>query len=75
MKLSDQAVAAVMMALQKGIFEQTDITEVLKDFELICDDEGFELFVTNMPTIDPNLVNLEDDELEDEQQVKEEDKQ
>lgn len=71
MKLSDQAVAAVMMALQKGIFEQTDITEVLKDFELICDDEGFELFVTNMPTIDPNLVNFDDDEMDNAEEEKE----
>lgn len=71
MKLSDQAVAAVMMALQKGIFEKTDITEVLKDFELICDDEGFELFVTNMPTIDPNLVNFDDDEMDNAEEEKE----
>lgn len=71
MRLSDQAVAAVMMALQKGIFEQTDITDVLKDFELICDDEGFELFVTNMPTIDPNLVNFDDDETDSAEEEKE----
>ena len=33
MKLSDQAAACIMGALQKGILEQTDITEILKNFE------------------------------------------
>ena len=33
MKLSDQALAAVMGALQKCILEQTDIVPILKDFE------------------------------------------
>jgi hypothetical protein len=45
--LSDQAVAAVMMALQKGIVEQTDITELLKGFNLIQSKEG--LIVVNPP--------------------------
>ena len=31
MKLSDQAVGAVMMALQKSLLEQSDIVPVLKD--------------------------------------------
>ena len=34
MKLSDQALAAIMMALQKALTEQTDIVPVLKSFEL-----------------------------------------
>lgn len=33
MKLSDQAATCIMGALQKGILEQTDITEILKNFE------------------------------------------
>ena len=33
MKLSDQAAACIMGALQKGILEQTDISEILKNFE------------------------------------------
>ena len=33
MKLSDQAVAALMLALQKSLLEQTDIVPVLKSFE------------------------------------------
>ena len=32
MKLSDQALAAVMGALQKCILEQTDIVPILKEF-------------------------------------------
>ena len=33
MKLSDQALGAILMALQKSLMEQTDIVPVLKDFE------------------------------------------
>ena len=33
MKLSDQAIAAVMMALQKSLLEQSDIVPVLKSFD------------------------------------------
>ena len=33
MKLSDQAMAAIMGALQKCILEQSDIVPILKDFE------------------------------------------
>ena len=33
MKLSDQAMGAIMMALQKSLLEQSDIVPVLKNFE------------------------------------------
>jgi hypothetical protein len=33
MKLSDQAMTAIMGALQKCILEQSDIVPILKDFE------------------------------------------
>jgi len=33
MKLSDQAISAVMMALQKSLLEQTDIVPVLRAFD------------------------------------------
>ena len=33
MKLSEQAMACIMGALQKGILEQTDITDILENFE------------------------------------------
>ena len=32
MKLSDQALSAIMMALQKAIAEETDIVPILKEF-------------------------------------------
>lgn len=55
MKLSDQAVGAVMMALQKSLLEQTDIVPVIKGFEFIpaADQEGdeAELFVKNPPLV------------------------
>ena len=50
MKLSDQALAAIMMALQKSLMEQTDIVPVLKSFELDLMDNG-ELLVKNPPTV------------------------
>ena len=33
MKLSDQAMGALMMALQKSLMEQSDITETLRGFD------------------------------------------
>ena len=40
MKLSNQAVGAVMMALQKSLLEQSDIVPVLRGFKLEVDDTG-----------------------------------
>lgn len=48
MKLSDQALSCVMVALQKSIMEQTDIVPVLKGYELYVKDE--ELYVKNPPS-------------------------
>jgi len=50
MKLSDQAVGALMMALQKSLLEQSDIVPVLKNFELELMDDG-ELLVKNPPQV------------------------
>ena len=50
MKLSDQAIGALMMALQKSLLEQTDIVPVLKQFNLELMDDG-ELLVTNPPPV------------------------
>jgi hypothetical protein len=48
LKLSNQAMGAVMMALQNSIMEQTDIVPVLQDFDFAYDeDQG--LVVTNPP--------------------------
>ena len=49
-KLSNQAVGAIMMALQKSLMEQTDIVPVLKEFNIQVDDSG-ELVVMNPPTV------------------------
>ena len=50
MKLSNQAVGAVMMALQKSLMEQSDIVPVLRGFNLEVDDSG-EVIVKNPPTV------------------------
>jgi hypothetical protein len=49
LKLSNQAIGAIMMALQKGIMEQTDITDLLRGFELIQTTDG--LVVENPPLV------------------------
>ena len=48
MHLSDQALGAVMMALQKSLLEQTDIVPVLKNFKLAQSESG-DLVVVNPP--------------------------
>jgi hypothetical protein len=51
MKLSDQALGAVMMALQKSLMEQSDIVPVLKNFDFVLTgSDQSELIVTNPPT-------------------------
>ena len=50
MKLSDQAMGAIMMALQKSLMEQTDITPVLKGMEFDVMDNG-ELLIKNPPIV------------------------
>jgi uncharacterized protein YcgI (DUF1989 family) len=52
-KLSNQAVGAVMMALQKSLMEQTDIVPVLRNFNVQVDDTG-ELVITNPPVVKAN---------------------
>ena len=54
MQLSDQAVAAIMMALQKSLMEQSDIVPVIRGFFLIDSDDG--LVVTNPPVISMDEV-------------------
>ena len=49
-KLSNQAVGAIMMALQKSLMEQTDIVPVLRNFNIQVDDSG-ELVVMNPPVV------------------------
>jgi len=49
MELSNQAVGAIMLALQKGIMEQIDITSVLKGFNIINSADG--LIIENPPSV------------------------
>ena len=53
--LSDEALGAVMLALQKSLMEQSDIVPVLKKFEFKVDDKG-ELYIMNPP-----ILKLDDD--------------
>ena len=48
--LSNQAVGAIMMALQKSLLEQSDITPVLRGFKVQVDDTG-ELVIVNPPVV------------------------
>jgi hypothetical protein len=54
MKLSDQAMGAIMMALQKSLMEQSDITPVLKGMEFDLMDNG-ELLIKNPPIVKTNV--------------------
>lgn len=50
--LSDQALGALMMALQKSLLEQSDIIPVLKSFELSpTDGKEDELLIVNPPVV------------------------
>ena len=52
MKLSDQALGAVMLALQKSLMEQSDITTTLKNFDfVVTGPDQSQLVITNPPTI------------------------
>jgi len=66
MILSDQALGAVMMALQKSLLEESDILPVLKGFNFITLNETEELVVTNPPLVKFNtdgamILNDEED--------------
>jgi len=52
MQLSDQAVGALMMALQKSLMEQSDIVPVIKGFKIQEGENG--LVVMNPPIIKIN---------------------
>jgi hypothetical protein len=54
MFMTDQAVGAVMMALQKSLLEQSDIVPTLKEFKFRLSEGG--LMVMNPP-----LVKLSED--------------
>ena len=49
LQLSDQAVGALMMALQKSLMEQSDIVPVIKAFKMRNSEAG--LMVMNPPLV------------------------
>ena len=57
MNLTDQALGALMMALQRSLMEQSDIVPVLKGFRFKLSDDG-------LVVLNPPIVKLEED-LED----------
>lgn len=64
MRLSNQAVGALMMALQKSLMEQSDIVPVLRDmdFQVNPEDQSHsELVVTNPPTVNFDNVELNEE--------------
>jgi len=64
MKLSNQAVGALMMALQRSLMEQSDIVPVLQemDFQVNPEDSSHsELVVLNPPTINFENVQLNEE--------------
>jgi len=64
MKLSNQAIGALMMALQKSLMEQSDIVPVLLDMNFIFDPEDAShsaLVVTNPPVVSLEGVELQEE--------------
>ena len=53
MQMSDQAVGAVMMSLQKSLMEQSDIVPTLKSFK-------FKLSEGGLVVMNPPLVKFDD---------------
>lgn len=57
MKLSDQALGAVMMALQRSLLEQSDIVPVLKGMDFVSTGTDDELTVANPPVVDMSAAS------------------
>ena len=49
LKLSNQALGAIMLALQESLLNQIDIVPILKGFELVNEQDG--LIVKNPPSV------------------------
>jgi len=50
LKLSDEALGSIMLALQKSLMEQSDIIPVLKGFNFKVNEEK-QLFIMNPPIL------------------------
>jgi len=64
MNMSDQAVGAIMMALQKSLLEQSDIVPTLKGFDFVLsgDEDIKELYVKNPPLFKMGVEETEESE-------------
>ncbi|MAF24256.1 hypothetical protein CL634_01520 [bacterium] len=62
--LSDQALGAVMMALQKSLLEQSDIIPVLKGFKFKLSEVG--LVVMNPPLVKMEYTEVDESTFEEE---------
>ena len=60
MQLSEQAAGALMMVLQKCLWEQIDIMDLLNDMVFEMSDDG--LVVTNPPVVSGDLDELREAE-------------
>jgi hypothetical protein len=59
LKLSNEALGAIMIALQKSLMEQSDIVPMLKDFNFKVNEES-ELYVMNPPVLKLNEIEEPD---------------
>jgi len=62
MNLTDQALGAVMMALQRSLMEQSDIVPVLKEFRFRLSEDG--LVVMNPPLVKFGVEEIADEDEE-----------
>ena len=66
MKLSDEALGAIMMALQKSLMEQSDIVPVLKAMEFVPDGPSQnELTIVNPPIVQIPKKQFKQEEAEE----------
>tara|TARA_R110000824_G_scaffold39834_10_gene120012 strand:- start:1850 stop:2053 length:204 start_codon:yes stop_codon:yes gene_type:complete len=63
MKLSNQAIGALMMALQKSLMEQSDIIPTLMEMDFVTT-ETDELQVTNPPIVSLEGVEVTEEDNE-----------
>ena len=59
MKLSNQAVGALMMALQKSLMEQSDIVPILMEMNFQVDSAESQSLERHLVVINPPVVSLE----------------
>tara|TARA_Y100001973_G_C5196668_1_gene334733 strand:+ start:389 stop:580 length:192 start_codon:yes stop_codon:yes gene_type:complete len=60
LKLSEQAMGAIMMALQKSLMEQSDIVPVLQNMEWHPGSNG-KLYVENPPVVKTEALEEDED--------------